>query len=333
MRKSLTVFACVVPLIFFATPAQSQRILDEALGELAGEIQAKLPVEATIAFIPLEDAASLAREYEIGVTITEFLSAKLLEQGKFSMVERSLLNHVLSELELSRSGLIDLKSAVETGYLLSADTILCGTITAVGRYFDINVRVIDAKTGRISDTFVAELEQDIFVNASPAPSRAIERLQASLDVLDRAIVGYYNLNYERKNNEFTYPNSLQELVPKYIDRIPDPIQGEWTYRAETGEITHSIYTELKPTAPRLNPKPYMDQARRAQIQSSMRQIYVALQQSYIEDGVLPATLDVLEGTYFPDLPDALDGAWTWDQETGTLGHSTHRDLEMKMQVW
>ena len=152
-------------------------------------------------------------------------------------------------------------------------------------------------------------------------------------MLDRAIVGYHGLSYDRRTNVFTYPKSLNALVPKYIDRIPDPIKGEWLYRPEKGEIIHSVYTELKPTAPRLNPQPYADRARRAQLQANMRTIYVALQQSYVENGELPDQLELLEGLYFRELPDALDGRWLWNKEDGTLGHSTHRDLEMKVMDW
>ena len=84
-------------VVLLSSSAGSQSVLDEVLGGLEKDIKATLDERSTIAFIPLEDAAPLARDYEIGITVTEFLSAKLLEAGELHMVERGLLNHVLAQ--------------------------------------------------------------------------------------------------------------------------------------------------------------------------------------------------------------------------------------------
>ncbi len=229
-------------LCMSALPAWPKSVLDDALGSVTRDIQATLRGKATIAIIPLEDAAPLAQQHAVGMAVTEFLSAKLLTSDAFSMVERGLLNHVLDELSLSRSGLIDRQSAIKTGQLVAADTILCGTITAVGRFFDVNIRAIDAQTGRIMKTFVAELAQELFV--VERPNRMLERIQVGLDAIDRAIVAFHHLSYNQRTNTFSYPKNLQVLVPRHLDRLPDPIEGKWQYKQRGGRIRHSLYPEL-----------------------------------------------------------------------------------------
>jgi hypothetical protein len=70
------------------------------------------------------------------------------------------------------------------------------------------------------------------------------------------------------------------------------------------------------------------------LQANMRNIYVAIQMYYAELGEPPARLQDLE-MYLPsgELPDALDGEWTWDLKSGVLSHSTQRDLKMRIQIW
>ncbi|MBN1351133.1 hypothetical protein JXJ21_17060 [candidate division KSB1 bacterium] len=87
-----------------------------------------------------------------GRFISEKLISKLFETKRFRVIERSRLDQVLDEIQLSQLGVIEPDLAKRLGKLLGAEAIVTGTITDLGDGFDINARIVDTQTG---DVFAA----------------------------------------------------------------------------------------------------------------------------------------------------------------------------------
>jgi len=87
-------------------------------------------------------------EQAVGRVTLEELTSALIESGHFTIVERSKLKTVINELELSLSGLARKPSDKAIGNLITADLILTGTLADLGGTWDVNLRLVNVRTGQ-----------------------------------------------------------------------------------------------------------------------------------------------------------------------------------------
>lgn len=95
--------------------------------------------------------------------IEENLLTEIINTGRFEVVERSQLNKVLKELNLSNSEDFNESTATQVGNLLGVDIILIGSVNKLGKNMTINVRGIEVKTGLASfaKKVVTKSEEDL----------------------------------------------------------------------------------------------------------------------------------------------------------------------------
>lgn len=79
----------------------------------------------------------------------ELLQASLSAVEGMRLVERSQIETVLAEQNLSLSGLVDPETVVQVGHLLRAERLLVGSFLELGPNFSIQTRLIDADTGAV----------------------------------------------------------------------------------------------------------------------------------------------------------------------------------------
>jgi TolB-like protein len=282
----------------------------------------------TIAIIELENVGKRARDSELGKIVSEMLTTNIVQSGNFNVVEREQLSKVLKELKLNQIGLVDANSAKTVGKMLAADSILCGSVSEVGQFFDINVRLIDVEKATIISAAVIEIKQSDFLNNIPMVRDELkikEKIQASLDLLDTAIYSYSALHSGVQSN-FTvvFPKTLKELVPDYLDRIPDPMEGSWVYDSKTGRVYHSSYPTMAPMAVHINKKPFLDAHKKHTVMAGLKNIKIALQIYYQDNFKWPRQLDDLVPYFFAKLPDPVDGKWLYDPDNGEIRHSKYK---------
>ncbi|PKN77358.1 MAG: hypothetical protein CVU52_00810 [Deltaproteobacteria bacterium HGW-Deltaproteobacteria-10] len=87
-------------------------------------------------------------EREVGRVTLEGLTSALIDSGQFTILERSKLKAVMNELELSLSGLAKESPDKVSGKLLIADLILTGTLSESMGEWDINLRLVNVRTGQ-----------------------------------------------------------------------------------------------------------------------------------------------------------------------------------------
>lgn len=83
------------------------------------------------------------------VLLASALQERLLEHGRVQLVERAVLDKLLTELKLSKSRLTDRNTALTLGRLLAARLILTGKIIHSGPQTQVSARLIETETGRI----------------------------------------------------------------------------------------------------------------------------------------------------------------------------------------
>lgn len=78
-------------------------------------------------------AAVFGSNQDVGKGISDLLTQKLVQDGKYSVIERNALEKVISEQNLSNSDRADNATAAKIGRILGVDAIIMGSITQFGR--------------------------------------------------------------------------------------------------------------------------------------------------------------------------------------------------------
>ena len=120
--------------------------LEKADGYSPGEIvRLKVP-KKTIAVMDFEVIRGNQKDVE--KMTMERLTSALIDSGQFIVVERSKLKTIMNELKLSASGLTREKPEQVIGNLFIADLILTGTFAEIKGEWDINLRLVNVRTGQ-----------------------------------------------------------------------------------------------------------------------------------------------------------------------------------------
>lgn len=105
-----------------------------------------------VAIMPFKGPTEL-----IGNSVSDMFVTESLRAGKYELVERNQMAHVLGEAELALAGLSDSKAA-HLGSMMGADAVIIGTVDEYGTsaqrgktypVVGITARMIDAETGKI----------------------------------------------------------------------------------------------------------------------------------------------------------------------------------------
>lgn len=139
--------------------------LDRIVAAMTGAVE-KVPARTIVVYEFTDMSRRITPE---GRLVAERLTTKLVQTGKFQMIERSRLEAAMKELNLQGSGIIDESMAVRAGRLLGAEAVITGTLARLNGKFEVNARMIDVRTGVILSGHIAALrEDDLLVNDLPA---------------------------------------------------------------------------------------------------------------------------------------------------------------------
>jgi len=156
---------------FSKKPATIDHQLDLLTKQIVNSLSEKNKSKiAVIEFSNLDGSVS-----QLGKYISEELITRLYRTGKFEVVERQMLNKIMSEHELSLSGFVDESSAKEIGMLLGVDAIASGSVTDLVSEVKINARLISAETGKIFSVASVKVDktQDVIQLLDPSSSTTI----------------------------------------------------------------------------------------------------------------------------------------------------------------
>lgn len=156
MRKLLVFLACMLAVTGPAFAEQAADV-DSAFPQIArllSAVEGRLP-KKTVAVYGFEVIGRPGDSY--AVYATEKLTHELVNAGKLLIIERSRLDQVLKEQNLSLSGALDAGTAARIGKLLSVDAVVIGTIRVTDTRTEFIARVIQSESGIIlasADVFV-----------------------------------------------------------------------------------------------------------------------------------------------------------------------------------
>jgi hypothetical protein len=83
------------------------------------------------------------------VAVREIISSTFVDTGKYTIVERSLLQQVMKEQQFSNTDVVDDSQATELGKLAGANKVVISIVTLVGGRNMLSVKVIDVQTATV----------------------------------------------------------------------------------------------------------------------------------------------------------------------------------------
>ncbi len=135
--------------------------------------------------------------------IADMLISEIAGRGAVDVVERTNLKKILEEQQLSLTGLMDDRKAIELGKLLSANRLIYGAFIIKGATIVINGKLTETESGKITATF-----------STQGPLESILILQSDL-----AIKAQKALGIEVKEKIKTTPEYSIQAVKKYYQGI------------------------------------------------------------------------------------------------------------------
>lgn len=149
------------------------------------------PVDAKLR-VAVPDFFMLDADPSVKATGLNFKFSHALDlRGRFRVVtrERSVLQLIIDELKLDRSGMVDPKSAVRAGKLSGCEAIFVGHVTKKVGSIEIGMQLVDVESGEII------LTKDIFGegNSERKIQHLLDRLardfERSMPVLEGVVIG------------------------------------------------------------------------------------------------------------------------------------------------
>ncbi|RJQ69413.1 MAG: tetratricopeptide repeat protein [Desulfobacteraceae bacterium] len=121
-----------------------------------------------LTFVDIQERGGLSSRDGLAVALATRLGELLSASGRVQVVERVVLERLLSELNLGASELADPQTALKLGRLLAAKLIGTGSLLYLPDSTLMNLRVIDTETSAVAKTIThrmtaaADLERELF---------------------------------------------------------------------------------------------------------------------------------------------------------------------------
>jgi tetratricopeptide (TPR) repeat protein len=111
-----------------------------------------------LTFVDLQEKGGLSERDGLSTVITTELGDKLNASGRVKVVERAVLDQLLSELNLGSSDLADPETSLKLGRVLAAKIIGTGTLLHMPNSTLMSLRLIDTETTAVPKVITQELD-------------------------------------------------------------------------------------------------------------------------------------------------------------------------------
>jgi TolB-like protein len=212
MKKAIVrvLLACLLPAAAFA---QNALTLDAALNNSTSYFSGRIPANTKVVVLNFSSKWADLSDY-----IIEELIGYIVNDGKLTVVDRQNLETIRREMDFQLSGEVSDETAQSIGRKLGAQTIISGSIMAIGNSYRLRIRAISVETAQIlgmqnvdvvQDSRIAALTGTAYTgpaaaaapSASNTPQAAVTNVSinpSNKDYINMAIAGL-ECSYDQKS--------------------------------------------------------------------------------------------------------------------------------------
>jgi TolB-like protein len=154
MKKAYVciIFAC---LLSASAAAQNALTLDAALSNSTSYFSGRIAANTKVVVLNFSSKWADLSDY-----IIEELMGYIVNEGKLTVVDRQNLETIRKEMDFQLSGEVSDETAQSIGKKLGAQTIISGSITAIGNAYRLRTRAISVETAQILGMQNVDVAQD-----------------------------------------------------------------------------------------------------------------------------------------------------------------------------
>ncbi len=143
-------------------------------------------VRRTVAVVPFRKGVAEASYQGLGTALADMVVTDLSGASGLQLVERTRLKALMGELQLSKSGFVDPKSAQKMGKGLGAQLIVTGTYSVLAERFVLDVRLLEVQSGAVLKAVRSEGKIEEFVAVEKdVVEKLLDRLSVKLSLAAR----------------------------------------------------------------------------------------------------------------------------------------------------
>ena len=223
-------------LLSFSISTSAQVTSQEAKSDTAAETSEETAVDLMkypIAILPFKERGKDASD-EIGQKVTDLTFAQLIVDPELHLVDREDLKQILTEAELSLSGLTNPNTAIKIGNLTGAKLLVTGSVF----YVDDNVYVVGKIIGTETSRVVGASAKG---PADGDTAKLVEKLGAEIIASIRKNASQLVAKVQDRKSRFAdlAKKLSKKELPKVFVKIPEQHIGRTSFdpAAETEFIT------------------------------------------------------------------------------------------------
>lgn len=162
-----------------------------------------LSAENRIAVLPFQNNGDSTNNY-LQRGIADMFTTALSQQKGLTVIERSRVSELLTEMEFSLTGVVNEKSAVELGNLSGANRVVLGSFIKLGSKIRIDARLVDVEKGEVVEE-----------TAQSGVAATIEELDNAVEILSRSIAKRISSGGEGPIGDPQKPALLEMFVTNF----------------------------------------------------------------------------------------------------------------------
>ncbi|QQO07652.1 CsgG/HfaB family protein [Breznakiella homolactica] len=213
--------------------------LDTAIREAADYFNLNIPAGNKVAIIAVKSDYPALSEY-----IIDTLTEDMVNDRLFTVVERNQLNVISTELNFQMSGDVDDNSAQAIGRMTGAQTIIVGSVSALGTMWRLSFRVLAVEKAEVQGLFSKNIQNAGIISVlTSSPDTA-----AGTDggTAEQAQAGSRQTAVTPQNPGLN--NGTYTLTPRPRGRLNGVWQDIYISRVEVDDEYMTIFFENKESA-------------------------------------------------------------------------------------
>ncbi|MCB9057211.1 MAG: hypothetical protein H6627_01495 [Calditrichae bacterium] len=172
------------PVTITETPknneANNKMIVGKKTVKLVGE-------RMGVAVLPFENKGA---SKDLGEIVLDKMITALFNQGRFKVIERTQLDKILQEQQLSMSGVVDASTAAEIGKGIGVDAIIIGSVAAAkSGAISLDARAIDTESATIIVAHDAYSGSADAMSVKNAVENLANKITESLPLVEGTVIG------------------------------------------------------------------------------------------------------------------------------------------------
>jgi|GEM_PF-5708274 len=174
LTAQLALVACLVSLSGGWLRAENPPITQSGnwegrIGNLADQLAAGLLASGRPAIAVVEFTDIDGKPSRLGRFMSEELTTRLFQTGRFRIIERPMLEKVFQEQNLGLSGYIDTATFAKVGRILGVEAIITGTVASMKSEIRVNARAIASVSASVLSAASVQLPVDARLKALMGP--------------------------------------------------------------------------------------------------------------------------------------------------------------------